>query len=79
MKVVVKYFASLREARGCNQEELEIEPASVCSLYVQLAQQYSFKLPSSIVRFAVNGEFVEPDTLLQQGDQIAFIPPVAGG
>jgi molybdopterin converting factor small subunit len=31
------------------------------------------------IRIAVNFEYSRPDTRLQEGDEIAFIPPVAGG
>jgi molybdopterin converting factor small subunit len=30
-------------------------------------------------RFAVNREYQQPQTVLQHGDEVAFIPPVAGG
>src|SRR5207253_4707419 len=31
------------------------------------------------VRYAVNGEYAEKDPLLHTGDEVAVIPPVAGG
>ena len=35
-------------------------------------------LPAGLA-VAVNREFASPDTPLQDGDEVAFIPPVAGG
>jgi molybdopterin synthase sulfur carrier subunit len=32
-----------------------------------------------ITRFGVNLQFVEPDTILQNGDEVVLIPPVNGG
>jgi len=31
------------------------------------------------VRFAVNQEYVAPETALHEGDEVVFIPPVSGG
>ncbi|MBD0313046.1 MAG: MoaD/ThiS family protein, partial [Microcoleus sp. T3-bin5] len=30
-------------------------------------------------RFGLNLEFVSPDTILQDGDEVVLIPPVSGG
>ncbi len=32
-----------------------------------------------LTRFGVNLQFVEPDTLLADGDEVVLIPPVSGG
>jgi molybdopterin synthase sulfur carrier subunit len=32
-----------------------------------------------ITRFGINLEFAEPDTFLQDGDEVVLIPPVSGG
>ena len=32
-----------------------------------------------ITRFGINLQFVEPDTLLQDDDEVVLIPPVSGG
>jgi sulfur-carrier protein len=32
-----------------------------------------------LTRFGVNLQFVEPDTVLQTGDEVVLIPPVSGG
>ncbi len=75
MKVVVSYYASLREERGHGQETVNIEPISVSELYKQL----NLTLPIEIIRFAVNNQFVPAGEMLSDGDRVAFIPPVAGG
>jgi molybdopterin converting factor small subunit len=31
------------------------------------------------VRFAVNESYVDPDRVLQDGDEVAVFPPVSGG
>lgn len=32
-----------------------------------------------LTRFGINLQFVEPDTVLQSGDEVVLIPPVSGG
>ena len=31
------------------------------------------------VAFAINREYVKPDALLREGDELALLPPVSGG
>jgi len=32
-----------------------------------------------LTRFGINWQFVEPETLLKDGDEVVLIPPVSGG
>lgn len=79
MKIHIRYFAQLREWAGKEFETRETSAASPSVLYKELATQYPFRVPTSDLRAAVNNEFVGMDVRLQDGDEIAFIPPVAGG
>ncbi|MDO9438836.1 MoaD/ThiS family protein [Hydrogenophaga sp.] len=45
----------------------------VCRRYPQLAPQ------RQALRLAVNGEYVDSDHRVASGDEVALIPPVAGG
>ena len=78
MNVRVLYFASLRDAAGRDAEAVE-HAAGLPLLYDSLADRHGFGLPRSRVRVAVNGEFVEWDLVLREGDEVAFLPPVSGG
>jgi molybdopterin synthase sulfur carrier subunit len=76
----IKYFAGIREKVGKSEEEFSPAPRSLEALETLLKQRYPHLqefLPS--VRFAVNLEFVEKQTLLQETDEVALIPPVSGG
>jgi len=75
----VQYFAILREQRGVSQEQLSTAARTPAALYEELRGRYPFTLPGDRVRAAVNETFVEADSVLQDGDQVVFIPPVAGG
>ncbi|HEU4582457.1 MAG TPA: molybdopterin converting factor subunit 1 [Polyangiaceae bacterium] len=82
MKVVVLYFAALRELLGLHEERLEL-PAAVASvrdLAEFLAQRHPALVPHfSSVRFALNEAFVDLAAPLGEGDVVALIPPVTGG
>ncbi|HEY5551458.1 MAG TPA: molybdopterin converting factor subunit 1 [Opitutaceae bacterium] len=79
LKVRLQYFASLRERRGLSREELVTAAATPAGLYAELSGRHGFMLPAERVRVAVNGEFAEFSQPLKDGDEVAFIPPVAGG
>ena len=75
MHVHILYFASLREERGLDQETRTLTaPMSISELFVAL-----FSRPPEGLRFAINELYVSADTLLHDGDEVAFIPPLGGG
>lgn len=78
MSVSVLYFASLREAAGVAGERVD-RPDSLAQLYQELRSKYGFKLPPEKLRVAVDGEFCSWDAPVEEGAEIAFIPPVSGG
>jgi molybdopterin converting factor small subunit len=77
--VTLHYFALLREQRALSSESLSTSAATAGALYGELAQRHGFTLPVTHVRVAINGEFAAWDTALRTGDELVFIPPVAGG
>jgi molybdopterin converting factor subunit 1 len=81
MKVRVRFFAALREAMGSVQEEHELASGStVQDLIASLVKAYP-ALGSRLgsVRAAVNRSYVRGDARLQDGDEVALVPPVGGG
>jgi molybdopterin converting factor subunit 1 len=79
MKVRVLLFAGLREKAGKGEMELEVEPgARVIDLPGKIFGAAMAQLPKSL-RYAVNMDYVTGDGLLKEGDEVALIPPVAGG
>lgn len=77
--VTLHYFALLREQRGLSSESVTTGAAHAGELYRELAQRHGFTLPLANVRVAINGEFAAWETALRTGDELVFIPPVAGG
>ena len=82
MSVKVLYFASLKEALGIGNETLEL-PAGVNTiggLRDWLASHGRDKLASARnLRCAVNQDMAGADSIVRDGDEIAFFPPVTGG
>lgn len=81
MKIRVKLFASVRQALGRSLLELELpEGATVADLRAQLQSQFAqLHLENAGVLVAVNLRYAKPDRVLQEGDEVALIPPVGGG
>ncbi len=79
MKVKLRLFAYLRETLGLEEEEIDIREGEKVS---DLWNRFKHKIPGNKnfrVLLAVNGEYVEEDRELKEGDEVAFIPPVSGG
>jgi len=79
MRVKVRYFGALRDQRGVSQEVLDSDIPTPAALFGMLQTQHGLTLKQSQIRFAVNGQYVESDHELKDGDEVVFIPPVAGG
>lgn len=81
MQVTVKLFGSLREATGSKELAVRLpEGARLGELTALLAREHpSFAALAARLRAAVNHEVVEGDLVLGEGDEVAFLPPVAGG
>jgi molybdopterin synthase catalytic subunit len=79
--VRVRLFARLREQAGFETEALEMAPGSTLGdVYDSLRHNHPALEPNrQSVRGAINQEFSEWDTVVSQGDEVAFIPPVSGG
>ncbi len=78
-KVLVHYFALLREQRGKGKEWVKTEAADLRGLYEELRLKHRFSLEPEQLKVARNADFAPMDTPLEDQDAIAFIPPVAGG
>ena len=81
MKIRLLYFAVIREITEKNHEDMDLDAsATVRQLLVRFVEQYP-KTEGVIAacRIAVNQDFVPLDHILRPNDEVAFIPPVAGG
>ena len=81
MKVKVKFFAMLRERAGAGEIIREMkEGGTVGDLWKGLRQDYPKLAPVEMrLLYAVNQNYVRPDHILKENDEVAFVPPVSGG
>ena len=75
ISITLRYFAHLRELRGQSEERITLNgPISISDLFTQI-----FNIDSTSIRFAIDAEYVSADTLVSDGDEVAFLPPMGGG
>ena len=83
MKVTIKYFASIREAIGQGSELRETSALTLASLRDELLATSSAHAASlargKAVRMAVNQVMGDETSVLSDGCEVAFFPPVTGG
>ena len=81
MQVRVRLFAIQRELVGAREVPIELgADATVEDAWSAIVAGHPILAPGRpSVRFARNGDYAEPDTVLRDGDEVAFIPPVSGG
>jgi molybdopterin synthase catalytic subunit len=81
VRVDVRLFAMLRSWTGTARYALELpDGADVAAAWAALVADFPDLAPAGpSVRFARNGRYVETDATLAPGDELAVIPPVAGG
>ena len=79
--VTVKLFAAYQEAYGVPELILEFPPNTPVAAVLErlISEHPQLKQWQDLTRFGINLEFVEPDTLVQDGDEVVLIPPVSGG
>ncbi|HHJ36478.1 MAG TPA: MoaD/ThiS family protein [Gammaproteobacteria bacterium] len=77
MSITVQFFASLREQVGKQQTTLDYEsPTNVLTVWSRASDGTT--MPDNTL-CAINMEYVKPDTMVADGDEVAFFPPVTGG
>ena len=77
MTVTIKFFASLREHHGADRLlEAPGKGATVADIWTWASN--GKVLPDNVL-MAVNLEYVGTDHPVEDGDEVAFFPPVTGG
>jgi molybdopterin converting factor subunit 1 len=78
--VTVHLFASYAETFGARNLKIELAPkSSVADLIAELRTLPGSDVLPESPRIAVNQKFARADQPLDPTDEIALIPPVAGG
>lgn len=79
MNNTVRYFAIFREQTGLDKENLEWPGGSAADLFALMADKHSLLQAEAAALVAINDEMCDWQTVLKEGDEILFFPPVAGG
>ena len=81
--ITIRYFASIREALGSGSESLQTAADTVGALREELMSRSDAAAQAlaagKAVRMALNQDMCELDAVIQNGDEVAFFPPVTGG
>lgn len=79
----VLFFAGLREQLGCDSLSMEAESLSTLEGVRQAlshrGEKWALALGDSRLQMALNQQLSTPDAPVQDGDEVAFFPPVTGG
>lgn len=81
MRITIRLFAIQREQTGWRERPLELpDRSSIANAWSLLVAEYPSLSPGNgVVRFARNAVYADEGDELHEGDQLAVIPPVAGG
>jgi molybdopterin converting factor subunit 1 len=77
MRVAVRLFAGLRELAGTRATDIELQEGSTAADVWPALGLGESEPPGLLV--AVNKTYAARDQVLQDGDEVALIPPVSGG
>lgn len=81
MRVRLLFFAVLRDIAGTGERDIElVEGSTPYDVWQSLRESYpklaDYTEPPLV---AINEAYAAPGAALRDGDELAFIPPVAGG
>ncbi len=81
MQIAIRLFALQREQVGARLRQVELpDGATVGDAWRALVAEFPVLEPATgVVRFARNATYAAADEPLADGDEVAVIPPVAGG
>jgi len=79
--VTVKLFARLRDIAGSPELARDVPPgATIRAVWHDLTNEFpEFANYERSISSAVNADYAKMDQVLNDGDEVAFLPPVSGG
>lgn len=77
--VTIRYFAAFRDAAGLGEETVRSDAPSLASLFEERVAAHRALRSESAAKVALNDRLVDWDSGFEDGDEVLFFPPVAGG
>ncbi|MCF6320125.1 MAG: MoaD/ThiS family protein [Proteobacteria bacterium] len=75
----ILFFGKLKETWNTNKLSIQTTSSNVEELYTELLTQASEAPHKASIKVAINDEFVNWDSQLNDNDIVAFLPPASGG
>lgn len=81
MRVRVLYFGVLKDVFGCGDEVMELAEGAAVADVVTASRRRGLGAAGlwDSIAVAVNQEYARAEVVLQDGDEVALLPPVSGG
>lgn len=79
MKVKVLYFGMLAEALNLESEGLNIEVGDTLKDFISFIRNRHPQLEEFTFQSSINQSLATEETILSENDEIALLPPFAGG
>ena len=81
--ITVKFFASLKIIAEKEEEQIEVQSSISMDQLSDIISKTSPKMGDIIrdnkIMISVNQEMADADTIIHDGDEVAFLPPFSGG
>ena len=81
--ITIKFFASLKTIAEKDEDHIKIENSISMDQLSEIISKTSPKMGDIIrdkkVMISVNQEMADSDTIIHDGDEVAFLPPFSGG
>jgi sulfur-carrier protein len=81
--ITVKFFASLKAIAEKEEEQIEVQNSISMDQLSDIISKTSPKMGDIIrdnkIMISVNQEMADADTVIHDGDEVAFLPPFSGG
>lgn len=79
MNINVKYFGQIAEAIKKDKESFEVDNTMTCESFVEFISAIYPQLQGYVYNVAVNQELKNKNASLAENDELALLPPFAGG
>ncbi|MEQ8471150.1 MAG: MoaD/ThiS family protein [Marinoscillum sp.] len=79
MSITIRYFGAIAEQTGCTEEllELDIVGTDIAQLKAYCVRKHQLT-DDNIIQIAVNQQLNQTGSI-KDGDEVALLPPFAGG